>query len=155
MNQTIALRTLGITASLTNIVPKQMHLLAHAKMCARGMAALADRGPCPGELAEQPERLVTSWVVSYGEGRDEAFLIKVFTNRRTERMRCCANWCQADLELRRGSSRGRTGRERGDIGGPPAAVVLEAGDGAACSDFGTLVHRAAGGLTWTGPRSAC
>lgn len=72
MSQPIALRPLGITASLTDLIPKQMHPLAHAKMCARGIAALADRHPCPGELAEQPERLVASWVVSYGEGRDAA-----------------------------------------------------------------------------------
>lgn len=72
MSDPITLRTFQIAATVIDLIPKQLHPLAHVKLVARGMAALSDRDPGPGELTEQPERLVTSRVVSYGEGRDEA-----------------------------------------------------------------------------------
>lgn len=66
----MSLRPVKVTATLTDYVARMLHPRDHARRVARGMAELQDHDPGPGNLAEQPERLVTQWTVSYGEELD-------------------------------------------------------------------------------------
>ncbi len=73
----MSLRNFSVTAPLTDYVTRDPADtdIAHATRCARGFLRLTEQGRPIGDLDchARPEALVTTWTVSYGEGRDEMF----------------------------------------------------------------------------------